>query len=151
MQLGLASFRVTHNADPVPHLPVSAPPARRRRRRHRPSARVIQLSPHCRRSLHQRGFNVIQGRERRIQWSSVPSQVCNGSGEDPDCADGVLLPMNVLVSDLAAAATTTGLPGPHDLPWAQLHSELPGLRAVMNIHSTGSLRTASLSLHIFRF
>jgi hypothetical protein len=29
MQLGLVSFRVTHNADPVPHLPVSARPPRR--------------------------------------------------------------------------------------------------------------------------
>jgi hypothetical protein len=61
-----SSWRMTHYADPVPHLPPT---------------------------LHE------------INWHHVPTEIfegstsssykqCNGSGEDPSCADGILIPLN---------------------------------------------------------
>lgn len=57
------SFRMTHNADPVPHLPPKMM------------------------NFHHVATEIFETKKGYKQ--------CNGSGEDPSCADGVILPLNI--------------------------------------------------------
>ena len=61
-----SSWRMTHYCDPVPHLP--------------PTMHEI--------NWHHVATEIFEGK------TATSYKQCNGSGEDPSCADGILLPFN---------------------------------------------------------